>query len=279
MKFQILPIFIFLSFNSISQNANLNYGGTFIFSGIYKDGIIVASDSRSCYFDTSGAILAYCDSSKKIYEYKRIVFAISGVFAFEESDLTFSGLFNKFTHFNNKPITANTAYDIFIDYAKTILTDSELKSLKSNKIIVSGYVGNKRHIALYYNNIKDSIVDYGYRTNNINNNSTAGFYKQAADDLFKRTGANAILFANTLVQSEIRLKNIDNRVSIYGGETSILIIKKGAITWIKNNCNSEDLTLKDHLKTVVSHKLKMWYRSPSDSIVLEKSMKQYINQH
>jgi len=59
--------------------AGYQYGGTFIGAVICKDGIVIASDSRTTFMDEGGHAFAYLDGIPKIYVDRGAAVAVSGL--------------------------------------------------------------------------------------------------------------------------------------------------------------------------------------------------------
>jgi 20S proteasome alpha/beta subunit len=241
---------------------NSNQKGTYFFAGICNDTIIIFSDSRSSFKNTNGTTIAYFDNVSKIYLFHHTALAMAGTTTFDSVYL--KGIFKEFKTTYPDTISLDNFLDTFLDFASKKMTRKQFLELISNQFLVCGQLNNKPALFWYYKK-EDSIY-----TGN-------GSYKTSA----KITDNNPIV-KNMLLTSNVENcvdeiaysikkmieKENESKVSDIGGEISCLALTANKFAWMTRKNENDYFTQREFFDAYRENKMKMWYRSPNDSIEL-----------
>ena len=253
--------------NSNSINTQkIQPGRTFILAAIFKDGIIVGSDTRYAFLDDQNKVLAYFDKAQKIYQHQNILVAVSGNYSFDS--LQISALFRNFSSSHTDKSGIGQFFSSFTKYAKTVLSIKEYTELLENQFLICGYL-NKKPIIQYYDGKGkySSFLHSGYITNHKEDNNTGWvnkYIKNADKD-------EAIQFIIKVIERVIENKNEDT-VSAIGGKVSIAYIDSNDVNWVQKQEGYEYYNVDDFYNSILNGNTKMWYRSLKDSILLREAI-------
>ena len=278
MRAVLLVIFYLIPFLCRSQNGHIelriNSGGTYIVAYLYKEGILVGSDSRVVTFSTSGKIALYHEDQAKVYQVKNIVVAMAGQYCFDSNSICFKGLLKNFTQSQSLKITVRNFYEEFMKYAKRNLSKQDYEAIRKNKFLVSGYYSDRPSVYYYNGNELDSLISPGYKSNFKSVNKNIG--NQMIEMLKQASETEAINSMKALIETTVKNLNRDT-VSIVGGSPSIISIHKNKIYWIQRNDRNTYSTTKEFANAYKQGLVKIWYRSKNDSIAYRKLILPYAN--
>lgn len=252
-------------------NHNIESHGTFIITLICTDGILMVADSRAVYFNDKKEIIAYYEGSQKLFQYNKIGVAMAGQYGFDTT--RFELIFNNFKKHISQNIPVKSFYSVFIKFVKKQLSSKDYTDLLKNQFLVCGYDQEKPIICWYDGTGKDLLkLSTGYKTN---------FKKDDnIQDVIKYIKTNNVIatipIAKKIVQNIVLERN-KKSVSTIGGEASILSIKPSGIRWLKLQNQYDYNSIQEYYNNFISGNIKMWYRSPRDSVLLRNGFDHFYN--
>ena len=270
MKKSIFTLLSLLSFPSRPTNVKTTiYSGTLIMSCITKDGIVLVADSRAVFID-NGVVTAYFEGEKKIFQYKKILVAVSGALTLN-GNLKVNGLFTKFNKETKRKIRVEYFYDVFMEFAKRNLSERDFLMLKRDCFIINGYINNNPAIYKYRNDYRDSLLQIGFITNDIVDKD----YSKEITNIFKTfTISETTDFVKKFIESKIIIAN-KNGIGHIGGGLSIANIYKHKINWKQRNDSISFNSKDEFVNSFNKHLIKFWYKSYDDSIRFILTMKKF----
>ncbi len=247
----------------------LAYGGTYLMAVICKDGIVMGSDSRMSFFNDKHELIAYFEGSKKVYQFRNIVFGIAGQAGFIST--TFDVIFDKFTKTHNADIQVDKFYDIFLRFAKSTVRDSIYLALKQNQFLVCGY-NNKQPFVYLYDVLGNEVISsHGYLTNFKRDNHNPQVEQIFATADLSTTVDHLDKYIMFIAQDRNK-----NAVSEIGGDRYIKCLTKEAIKDCSLPPKHNFKSVRELALAVKNKKVNMWYRSKPDSISINKQLQWFL---
>jgi len=259
-RYLLIKIFLLLSSNSFSQQ------GTLVIATITPSSIIIAVDSRGCYYETDDHTIppiAYFDSARKSFKLKQFIVAIEGAFA-----LGYNFYYKIIEDFNNTSFQDTSLLNTFNNFEEYLEKNYPLDSFperRSNQFIGGGYVNGKAEII--------GMSDKGVLAHHIGRGTIVGdaaAMKYAAINATKE-GSIFDKLENT-IYDYARAANLTFKI---GGPISIIQIgTDNTAVSIKNDfSNSNYETLKDFYEAVKNDRILMNYTVPDGKERLLKVMR------
>lgn len=273
----MLLVWVLPNYLIAQSESNINIRGTYIVGTICSDAIIIGADTRAAFLSTTNKLIGYYDEAQKIFKYNNIGIAMKGASSFEESNLTFYGLFKNFKALNPNIKNIPSLYSKLLLYSKTVLKTKEYSALENNFFIIAGYESDTPHVYVCWKGKERHITTEGYRTSDykdINNQ----LYDSFVIKLKKAKLNDGIVFTEKLINDKIKIYNKDT-VSIVGGNVSIVTIKRNIFSWVKNKFTINSKTVTEDFKLFIQGKLKIIPVIPDGDDILKIHFTNYIKSH
>ncbi len=261
--FYLFIVAFFLNHGSSNVKPSKYYlTGTHVIIAVAKDGIVIASDSRSAFYDNpvdeNTIPDAYWDGARKIYPIKDFVFTVSHYGSVNDTIIGFY-----FKQFSNYVPDKATLPEIMKCWYAFISSKPKktFDRFQDVQIIAAKYENRKPNICTYQGGIVGSCnIETFIETD------SSGFQNMySAKNSWKKIAE---------IASE-RISNI-SKIKQYtvGGDISILLINpNGQTRWIQNEKKSEFITVTDYWKAYKKGKHKVVFTSTAAKERVEEYLK------
>ena len=244
----------------ILKQINSNSYGTFIASLICKNGIVVASDSRTVMYDTRGKVAVYYEETSKIFQFRNFLIAVAGQYTFKTTSIR--NLIKGMLEANSmSTLDLHSIHDSLLSYASKKLSTIEYYTLYMNQFIIAGYEHNIPTILYYDGGKKQEFAGKGYITNLEEENDNTNLKENIA----ALTVEELIPVSIDLVKNVEMLRNKKDKWSIIGGPVSAASIIDNKVSWIKDQNRNSFESILDFYQAYKNGKVRIFYRSAKDS--------------
>lgn len=200
--------------------------GTLLINCITQYGIVIAADSRGCFYDEVDGIkmpIATFDSALKIFKLNNYILSIAGANGIGET--YFSTIIGQFNETYNQKTGVESVLSEFIHYLDTHFPLTQFPERRSNKFLLAGYE-NDLPVMLSFSTAE------GIRNHKgtVTSESGAGKYYNHYNSMPQLSVVDVI---ESTIYSYAREEKMEHLV---GGPIAVLLIKPGnELQWIKND--------------------------------------------